>query len=317
VGGRPRLAILGPTGTGKTALAAALSRRLPGALELVSVDAMAVYRELDRGTAKPTPPERVEAVWHMIDLVDPAEEFSVAAFQRQAQGCLAAIDERGRRAVLVGGTGLYQRALLDGLEFPGRFPEVAAALEVVADENGGLGRLYAKLSELDPRAARRIEPSNRRRIVRALEVTAGSGRPFSSYGPGLDAYPPTDATIIGLYLERHEIDKRLAERLDAQLEAGLLEEVRSLRERPGGLSRTARQAIAYRELLAHVEHSLPLTEARDQARRRLRSFARRQMAWFRRDPRVVWVRADRPDLVDVVVQALVERAPVPMPVGSS
>ncbi len=292
--------IVGATGTGKTALALELARTSGDRYELVSVDAMAVYRDLDLGTAKPTPAEQAVAPWHLIDIVDPSEEFSVAAFQKEALRALSRIDARGHVPLLVGGTGLYHRAVVDRLEIPGRFPEQAAELERRADQPGGLEELFGRLVALDPVAASRVEPANRRRIVRALEVTLGSGRPFSSFGPGLVTYRATDSVLIGLELDRTELDCRLAERFEDQLARGLLDEVRALSKRPAGLSRTARQAIGYRELLRHVEQGVPLVEAKAEAVRRLRSFARRQEAWFKRDPRVVWVRAGRADLLDVV-----------------
>ncbi len=291
---------MGPTATGKTALALELYRACPQRYELVSVDAMAVYRELDLGTAKPTAAEREAAPWHLIDIVDPSEEFSVAAFQIEARRALSGIDARGRVPLLVGGTGLYHRAVLDDLEIPGRFTEQASELEYRADQPGGLAELFGRLCDLDPVAAGRIEPGNRRRIVRALEVTIGAGRPFSSFGPGLVTYRPTNATIIGLEVGRAELDRRLAERFEDQLARGLLAEVRALSSRPGGLSRTARQAIGYRELLGHVEDGVALEQAKTAAVRRLRAFARRQEAWFRRDPRVVWIKAGRDDLCDAV-----------------
>jgi tRNA dimethylallyltransferase len=291
---------VGPTATGKTALALELARRAPDRYELVSVDAMAVYRFLDIGTAKPTPAERALASWHLLDIVDPSEQFSVAQFQGYARLALAGIESRGRVPLLVGGTGLYHRAVLDELTIPARFPDLVAELEGEADQPGGLQVLFRRLGELDPVAAERVEPGNRRRIVRALEVSVGTGRPFSSFGVGLTTYGPTSAHIVGLELDRPELARRLAERFDDQLARGLLEEVRALAARPAGLSRTARQAIGYRELLCHVEEGMPFEQARTEALRRLRELARRQEAWFRRDPRVVWFRADRDDLADAV-----------------
>jgi len=272
---------------------------VPG-LELVSVDAMAVYRELDVGTETP---RFLQAPWHLIDIADPSQEFSVAEFQAVARRALGEIRQRGHLAVLVGGTGLYHRAVVDELALPGRFPAVAAQLEAELDSGPGptpLAALYDRLRVLDPLAASRIEPGNARRILRALEVSIGSGRPYSSFGPGLERYPPVAVRMAGLALERSEIDRRLEERLQRQLAEGFLEEVAALAARPGGLSRTARQAIGYRELLAVVEDGMPLAEARTMIVRRLKAFARRQEAWFRRDPRITWFPAlDRhlPDLV--------------------
>ncbi|MGH9075366.1 MAG: tRNA (adenosine(37)-N6)-dimethylallyltransferase, partial [Acidimicrobiales bacterium] len=167
-------------------------------------------------------------------------------------------------------------------------PELAAALDREADGPGGTPGLHARLAGLDPAAAARILPNNRRRVVRALEVTLGSGRPFSSYGPGLSTYGRTPVRMVGLRLPRPLLDRRIAARVAAQLEAGWLDEVRGLAVRPAGLSRTARQALGYRELLAHVEDGVPLDQAVEEIVRRTRAFARRQEAWFRRDPRITW-----------------------------
>ena len=187
------------------------------------------------------------------------------------------------------GTGLYLRAIVDDLEIPGRWPEVAEALESQAEAPGGLVQLHDRLAVLDPRAGARTEPGNRRRVVRALEVTIGSGRPFSSFGPGLECYPPTRFTLVGIRLDPELQDARIEERFRVMLDSGLLEEVRALAARPAGISRTARQALGYRELLAHVEGGAPIEEAVAEAIRRTKSFARRQWAWFRRDPRIVWL----------------------------
>ena len=276
-------ALVGATASGKSALALELARRNPD-LELVSVDAMQVYRGMDIGTAKPTHAERAEIPHHLLDVADPDEDFSVARFQSAARRVLAEIEARGRRAVLVGGTGLYVRAVVDDLTLPGRYPEARAEVEAERDTSD----LYRRLSQLDPVAATRMEPSNRRRLVRALEVTIGSGRPFSSFGPGLAAYPPTPITQVGLQLDPELLDARIATRLRVMLDAGFLDEVRRLAARPAGLSRTARQALGYRELLASVEGGIPLEDAVAETLRRTRRFARRQLRWFRRDPRITW-----------------------------
>jgi tRNA dimethylallyltransferase len=280
---------VGPTASGKSALAVELARRL-GDVELVSVDSMAVYRGMDVGTAKPSAAERAELRYHCLDLVDPSEEFSVSRYQREARAALEGIERRGHRAVLVGGTGLYLRAALEPLSIPGRFPDVARALEAEADEPLRVVALHRWLSRLDPLAASRIEPTNRRRVIRALEVTLGSGRPFSSYGPGLTCYPPLPGVlIVGLRPSPETLARNVATRVDHQLAAGWLEEVRGLAARPAGLSRTARQAIGYRELLAYLAGELDLATARAEIVRRSLALARRQLRWFRRDPRVVFV----------------------------
>jgi tRNA dimethylallyltransferase len=277
---------VGATASGKSALAFAYAAQ-QGDVELVSVDSMQVYRGMDIGTAKPGAAERARVRHHLIDVAEPSEEFTVATFKDATSIAVDEIESRGNRVVLVGGTGLYLRAVIDDLDLPGRYPKVRATIEYDADTM----KLYSTLVDIDPVAASRMEPTNRRRVVRALEVSLGSGRPFSSYGPGLERYPPTPFTLIGLRVPRAQVDARIEHRFRAQMDVGLLDEVRALHARPAGLSRTARQALGYRELLAHLEGETTLDEAVEQAIRRIRQFARRQERWFRRDPRIVWIDA--------------------------
>lgn len=280
------LVIVGPTASGKSAVGLEIARLVSG-VELVSADAMAVYRHMDIGTAKPTPAERAEVPHHLIDVADPAEEYTVRRFQADAGRAVAAIEGKGGTPVLVGGTGLYVQAVVDELRLPGRYPEVRAELDAEPDTLA----LHRRLAELDPLAASRMEATNRRRVVRALEVTLGAGAPFSSFGPGLDAYPTTRFRLVGLEIGRDELDRRIDRRYDDQVAAGLLAEVEALAARPEELSRTARQALGYKELLDHLEGRSRLHEAMDLARRRTKRFARRQQRWFRRDPRITWVDA--------------------------
>ena len=252
---------------------------------------MQVYRGMDVGTAKPTPEQRSEIPHHLLDLADPAEAWSVAQWAAEARRAVAGIEARGHRALLVGGTGLYFQALVDGLQPPGVYPEVKAELEEVPDT----AALHARLGLLDPVAAGRMEPSNRRRVIRALEVTLGSGRSFSSFGPGVAAFPETSWSLAGIWLPRRVVAERIEARFDRMIVEGLVEEVKSLSASPGGLSRTARQALGYREVLAHVEQGAPLDEAIAEAKRRTKAFARRQRVWWRRDPRIGWFgAADNP-----------------------
>ncbi len=297
-------ALIGPTASGKSSIAHAVALADP-AWELVTVDSMQVYRGMDVGTAKPTARERAEVPHHLLDLVDPWEDHDLARFQADARAAIADIGSRGRRALLVGGTALYLRAVVDDLTLPGQFPDVRAGLEAEADE-GGVEALHRRLAELDPAAAARMEPTNRRRVVRALEVTVGSGRPFSSFGPGLDAHAPTPFRLVGLRWERAALDQRIAERYRRQLDEGFLDEVRRLVEAPRPLSRSAGQALGYKELAAHVRGECSLDDALDLAVRRTRRFARRQERWFRRDPRIHWVdvAGDPADHVERVRQAL-------------
>lgn len=288
------LAIVGTTASGKSALALELARHR-GDVELVSVDSMQVYRGMDIGTAKPSRAEQAEVRHHLLDLVDPAEPFEVHSFQQAAREAMADIAARGRRAVLVGGTGLYLQAVVDGFEIPGRFPEVARRLDAEAVDDAALARLHERLARLDPQAASRMEPTNRRRILRALEVCEGSGRPFSSFGPGVQAFPPTPVDLVGIWLPRPVVARRIEARYRSQMAEGFLDEVRRLAERP--LGHTAAQALGYRELLEHLaalragRPQPSLEEALDLAVRRTRRFARRQRVWFRRDPRITWVGA--------------------------
>ena len=282
--GEHPLVIVGPTASGKSEVAMGVARLIGGA-EIVTLDSMQVYRGMDIGTATPTAAEQTEVPHHLIDLVDPSEDFAVAELQARATAVIDEIRARGGVPVLVGGTGLYVRAVIDELQIPGRYPEVRAELEAEPDT----AALHRRLVELDPVAAGRMEPSNRRRIVRALEVTTGSGRLFSSYGPGLGHYPSTPFVQVGLRWDRERLDDRITARYRSQMADGFLDEVVALSVRP--MSRTASQALGYKELLRHVQGETTLDEALDLAVVRTRRFARRQERWFRRDPRIHWLDA--------------------------
>jgi tRNA dimethylallyltransferase len=277
------LALVGPTACGKSALALRVAEKL-GDVEIVSADSMQVYRGMDVGTAKPGPEERAAVAHHLIDVADPCEDWDVARFIAAAAQVIADIESRGKRALFVGGTGLYVHAVVDGFTVPGQWPEVRHQLEAEPDTVA----LYHRLAALDPTAAGRIAPANRRRVVRALEVTLGSGQPFSGYGPGVASFPATTWRLVGIWLPRRVVAARVESRFQAMLGAGLVAEVESLARRPAGLSRTARQALGYKELLAHVDGGMPLAEASALAVRRTNQFARRQRMWWRRDPRVRW-----------------------------
>jgi tRNA dimethylallyltransferase len=286
------LALVGPTASGKSDLALAVAHAL-GDVEIVSVDSMQVYRGMDIGTAKPTPRERSLTPHHLIDVADPSEDWSVARFQRAARDAVAGIETRGKRALLVGGTGLYVQAVVDPLTFPPQDLELRAALEHDVGTTDGLAAAYAELRRVDPLAASRIEPGNARRIVRALEVVRLTGEPFSSFGPGMQTYGPTvfRVSMVGISLPPEVLARRIEERFAAMREAGLVDEVRGLAAR-GTWSRTARQAIGYKEVLAYLEGDEPsLDAALDEAVRRTRRFAGRQVRWFRRDPRITWLAA--------------------------
>ena len=310
LGERP-LVIVGSTASGKSDLAMGVARLVGGGAEIVALDSMQVYRGMDIGTATPTAAEQAEVPHHMIDLVDPSEEFAVAELQAQACTVIDDIRHRGAVPVLVGGTGLYVRAVIDDLKIPGRYLEVRAELETEPDT----AALHRRLADLDPVAASRMEPANRRRIVRALEVTIGSGEPFSSYGPGLGHYPPTPFVQVGLRWDRERLDDRITARYQQQMADGFLDEVRTLAEAP--ISRTASQALGYKELLRHVQGETTLEEALALAVVRTRRFARRQERWFRRDPRIRWLDAPTTpaDALSTWKSAAAEALPIQRPSG--
>jgi tRNA dimethylallyltransferase len=297
------LALVGPTASGKSDVALAVARVL-GDMEIVSVDSMQVYRGMDVGTAKPTVHERAAVPHHLIDVADPSEEWSVARFQSAARASVDDIESRGCRALLVGGTGLYVQAVVDPLTFPPQDLMVHAEIARDADTDRGRAAAYAELQRVDPRAAERIEPGNTRRIVRALEVIRLTGQPFSSFGPGLQSYGDTvfPVAMVAIATPKPVLDIRIETRFAAMRAAGLVDEVRGLTAR-GGLSRSARQAIGYKEVLAYLDGDTSLDAAFDEAVRRTKRFARRQVRWFRRDPRITWVQA-RENPCDLVPELL-------------
>ena len=293
--------MVGPTAAGKSGVAMAAARAM-GDVEIVAVDALQVYRGMDIGTAKPTPTDRAEIPHHGLDLAEPWEDVTVVRYLAAYDEAVAGIVARCHRPLLVGGTGLYLRAAVDRLQPPGEWPGVRVVLEAEPDT----AALHAQLQRLDPDAARKMEPSNRRRVIRALEVCVGSGRPFSSHGPGLDHYPAAGIVQIGLRWRRDDLARRIVTRFEDLLAAGFVDEVRRLAGAPRPLSGTARQAIGYAELLDHVAGRCSLDEAVARAVARTRRFAVRQERWFRRDPRVHWVDiiTDPLDAVPAVLGAL-------------
>jgi tRNA dimethylallyltransferase len=278
-------ALVGPTASGKTEAAIALAQAL-GA-EIVSVDSMLVYRGMDIGTAKPTAAQQAAIRHHLLDLAEPSERFTVARFQQAADDVLPTVGT----PLLAGGSGLYFRAVVDGLRFPPEDPAVRAALEAEADELGA-DDLFRQLAAADPVAAERIDPANIRRTVRALEVIRITGSPFSAFAAAWEVYDPERVRVAGLRLAAGALDARVRSRVASMLAAGWLEEVRGLIDRGLGGWLTASQAIGYAELAGHLDGSLGLDEAMERTIKRTKDLARRQLSWFRRDPRVVWFDAD-------------------------
>jgi tRNA dimethylallyltransferase len=297
----PFLALVGPTASGKTEAAIELAERL-GA-EIVSVDSMLVYRGMDIGTAKPTPEQRARVPHHLVDVVEPSEPFSVAAYQAL---CRAAIDAIRGRVLLSGGTALYLRAVVDDLSFPATDPSVRTSLEAEAERIGAV-RMHERLAERDPSAAAKIEPANVRRTVRALEVAQLTGRPFSSFADAWERYPPGRVRAAGVSMSREALAERIRTRVDEMLSAGVLDEVGELVERGFGGWLTASQAIGYAEFARHLAGELTLEEAVAGTVRRTKALARRQMAFLRRDPRIRWFEASEAGvgaLVDEIAEFL-------------
>ncbi|HET7139826.1 MAG TPA: tRNA (adenosine(37)-N6)-dimethylallyltransferase MiaA [Arthrobacter sp.] len=285
----PVIAVVGPTGSGKSDLAVNLALELDG--EVVNADAMQFYRGMDIGTAKITPAERKGVPHHLLDILDVTEEASVSDFQQQARDLILDIHSRGKRAVLVGGSGLYIRAALDVLEFPGTDPVLRRRLEAEL-EDGGQAALLARLMAVDPVSAGRV--SDARRIIRALEVHELTGRPFSSFMPQREYFQP--AVQIGLAVDRDVLRERLALRVRTMVDNGLLAEVQALELAGLRRGKTAPRALGYAQFLKVLDGGSTVAEAAEDTIVATRQFARRQLTWFRADPRITWLDWQAPDL---------------------
>ncbi|MGY1704966.1 tRNA (adenosine(37)-N6)-dimethylallyltransferase MiaA [Geodermatophilus sp. SYSU D00697] len=289
----PVVALVGPTATGKTALGVALARRLGG--EVVNADSMQLYRGMDIGTAKPDAAEQGGVAHHLLDVWHVRQAASVAEYRRLARAEVDRLRAAGTVPLLVGGSGLYVRAVLDELDFPGTDPAVRARLEgELADV--GPAALHARLATVDPAAAAAVLPSNGRRIVRALEVVEITGGPFRAQLP--EPRPHYPAVVVGLDRDPADLDERIAARVDRMWAAGFVAEVETLaadglREGP-----TASRALGYAQVLAQLDGELTAEEARERTVSTTRRFVRRQRSWFRRDAATTWLDAARPDLVD-------------------
>jgi tRNA dimethylallyltransferase len=276
------ITVVGPTATGKSALSIALAQELGG--EVVNADSMQLYRGMDIGTAKLTVAERGGVPHHLLDIWDVTFPAAVAEYQSLARAAIDAILARGRVALLVGGSGLYIRAVLEEFDFPGTDPEIRARLEIELAA-GAPAPLHARLQHWDPAAAEKILPSNGRRIVRALEVIELTGRPFTATLPA--PTPHYEAVQIGVDRDADQLDERIAVRVEMMWSAGLIDEVRGLHGIRDG--RTASRALGYQQALAQIDGRLAEDEAKADTIRGTRRFVRRQRSWFRRDPAIVWL----------------------------
>ncbi|MGQ0572606.1 MAG: tRNA (adenosine(37)-N6)-dimethylallyltransferase MiaA [Pseudonocardia sp.] len=282
----PRLVtIVGPTATGKSALALALAQALGG--EIVNADAMALYRGMDVGTAKPPPAETARVPHHLFDVLDVTEPASVAAYQRATRAVVERLRAAGVVPVLVGGSGLYVQAVVDELEFPGTDPVLRARLEAELAQLGPAA-LHARLAAVDPAAARVLLPGNGRRIVRALEVVALTGRPFPARLPA-GGVPRYGAVLLGVDRPVAELDARVARRVARMFAAGLVAETRALAARGLREGRTASRALGYQQVLAALDGDGDMRAAAAATVQATRRFVRRQRSWFRRDRRVHWL----------------------------
>jgi tRNA dimethylallyltransferase len=296
----PIVAVVGATAAGKTSLSLDLAETLGG--EIINTDAMQVYRGMDIGTAKLPVAERRGIPHHLLDLLDIAEPASVADFQALAREEITTLRKAGKTPVLVGGSALYTRAILDRFEFPGTSSEVRERLEKEL-ETAGEKALHDRLRALDPVAAERIEIDNGRRVVRALEVIELTGEPFSARLPEQVYHDPASIQI-GVDISREALDVRIRQRVSEMFESGFVDEVARLLEAGLGQSRTASKAIGYKEVAAYLAGETTLEEAMERTAIKTRQFARRQDAWFRKDPRVVWVSYDDPSRLEKAIAAV-------------
>ncbi len=296
----PIVAVVGSTASGKTSLSLDLAERLGG--EIVNTDAMQVYRGMDIGTAKLPESERRGIPHHLLDTLTVREPATVAHFQGWARTTIAQLRSQGTVPVLVGGSALYTRAIVDRFEFPATDPEVRGVLEAELERVGPL-ELHARLAALDPAAAAKIERENGRRTVRALEVIELTGRPYSASLPTLE-YADPHSVQIGVDIDRPTLDRRIEQRVDAMFEDGFVDEVTRLLAEGLDEGLTARRAIGYREVAAYLAGEMDLARARELTMQATRRFARRQDSWFRKDPRVVWIRFDDPEQLDKALTAV-------------
>ncbi|MBI4279830.1 MAG: tRNA (adenosine(37)-N6)-dimethylallyltransferase MiaA [Armatimonadetes bacterium] len=299
------LVIVGPTAVGKTAVAIEVARRTGG--EIICADSRTIYRGMNIGTAKPTPEQRCEVPHHLLDVASPDDVFTVARYRELAEAAIADIHARGRLPLLVGGTGLYVRAVVDGLSIPRTPPdwELRARLEE-EERRGGAGTLHARLRRVDPDAAARIHPRNLRRIIRALEVHAATGQPISRLQQR--HAPAYRVLLVGLTVDRARLYARIADRVPGQLAAGLVEEVRVLLARGYPRDGPAMEGLGYKEMIGYLDGQYDYETAVRVLVRNTRRYAKRQWAWFRRDSRVHWIDVgdDLPAVVAGKICAMME-----------
>ncbi len=300
VASRRLVALCGPTGVGKTAVAVELARRL-GA-EIVAADSRTVYRRMDIGTAKPTPEQQALVPHHLLDVADPDMVFTLADYRQLALAAIDQIFARHTIPMLVGGTGLYVRAVVDGLAIPGVPPNWKLRSELEETERQTPGVLHQRLKTVDPVAAARIHPRNVRRLIRALEVFEETSQPITAAQQHTS--PPFDVIQIGLTMDRNALYAQINQRVDAQLNAGLVDEVKSLLAQGYDRFLPALQGLGYKELIDYLDGKVSLEDARRRLKANTRRFAKRQFTWFRKDPRIRWVEVGMRSSTSVVEMLL-------------
>jgi tRNA dimethylallyltransferase len=302
----PLIAVVGPTASGKTAVGIALAQRFGG--EIISADAVAVYRDLNIGAAKPDASERLQAVFHLLDVVAPDETFTLADFEQQANTAISEIRTRGRIPLLVGGTGLYVRSVTATLTVPNvpPQPELREALWFEA-ESQGAPALHLQLANVDPVTASKVHPGDAKRIIRALEVYRTTGQTMSSFhtDEGVQGVPRANTIIVGLRWERAALYKRIEERVDAMMASGFLEEVRALQNNGFGRELKSMQSLGYKHLLRHLSGEWSLSEAVAELKRDTRRYAKRQISWFNADPQVRWIDVPEKEMTTEAVAAVI------------
>jgi len=294
--------IVGATATGKSDLSIQLAKKLQA--EIINADSMQLYRGMDIGTAKLSLEQREGIPHHLIDVLDVTQDASVAEYQGWARAKIDDLLKQGKNVVVVGGTGLYIKAILDELNFPDTDPVVRARLSIEAQQVG-IDEMHARLAKLDPAAAAAIPKENVRRVVRALEVIEITGAPFTANLPraGASYYP--DAKQFGVVMQRDDLKERIDRRVDAMWENGFVEEVRSLIDKGITSAKTARAALGYSQIITFLEGAVSEEEAREETKRATRAYARRQETWFSRDERITWLKGDTSERLDAITSSTI------------
>ncbi len=294
----PLIVVAGPTASGKTSLSIALCHRLQG--EVVAMDSMQVYRHMDIGTAKPTILEREGIPHHMLDVADPKDAYSVAEYAKQAKECIDDVHQRGKIPILTGGTGLYLKALITSMELGGTQgdPAIRERLTAIAQVENGGEALHDMLQKIDPATANRLHRNDIRRVIRALEVYELTGKPISGQQPGEQPECPYSLCILGLFMDREALYKRIEDRVDAMVRMGLPAEVENLLRMGVPPQAQSLQGLGYKELIPVVQDGQPLKQAIDAIKLGTRHYAKRQMTWFRRTEGIIWLNTQADDCLD-------------------